>query len=187
VEQLTKTEVIRLERELAKLDRNLGGFRDMPKVPAAVFIVDTVKEHIALAEARKLGIKTVALVDSNADPESIDYPIPSNDDAIRAIRLFTHALADAYLEGAALHKDSVMQQYSASSAKDTASNVDVVVRKADSSSDADATDGEAAAAPEEAPEASAEEETPEASAEEETPEASAEEETPEEGSKEKEE
>ena len=112
VERLTKKEVIRLEREHAKLNRNLGGIREMPKVPGAVFIVDTVKEHIALAEATKLGITIVALVDTNSDPSGVDYPIPCNDDAIRAIRLFAGAVTDAYLEGQALHKDSMMREFS---------------------------------------------------------------------------
>ncbi|MGM0575509.1 MAG: 30S ribosomal protein S2 [Myxococcota bacterium] len=112
VELLPKKEVISLERELQKLMRNLGGIREMPKLPAAVFIVDTVKEHIAIAEARRLGLPIVALVDTNSNPDEVDYPIPSNDDAIRAIRLFSSAVADAYLEGAALHKDTLAREYS---------------------------------------------------------------------------
>ncbi|MDP6943019.1 MAG: 30S ribosomal protein S2 [Myxococcota bacterium] len=150
VERLTKKEVIRLEREHAKLHRNLGGIREMPKVPGAVFIVDTVKEHIALAEATKLGITIVALVDTNSDPSGVDYPIPCNDDAIRAIRLFAGAVSDAYLEGQALHKDSVMREFSSAGAGGSDANVDVVVRKAPA---------EAEAAPAEA--ASDEEATPE--------------------------
>jgi small subunit ribosomal protein S2 len=154
VERLTKKEVIRLERALAKLTRTCGGLRDMNKLPAAVFIVDTVKEHIALAEARKLGLKVVAVADTNANPDLIDYPIPANDDAIRSIRLFASAIADAYLEGAALHKDSMMREYgSGSAAKDeAAAGVDVIVRKAESESTEQA---EAPAAEAPAPEAPA--------------------------------
>ena len=130
VERLTKKEVIRLEREHAKLTRNLGGIREMPKVPGAVFIVDTVKEHIALAEAKKLGITVVGLVDTNSDPSDVDYPIPCNDDAIRAIRLFAAAISDAYLEGQALHKDTLRREFANSSPKGDDAAVDVVVRKA---------------------------------------------------------
>jgi small subunit ribosomal protein S2 len=130
VEQLTKKEVIRLERELNKLTRNLGGIRDMPKLPGAVFIVDTVKEHLAVAEARRLGIPIVALADTNSDPTVIDYPVPSNDDAIRAIRLFARAVADAYLEGTSLHKDDLAREFSSSTAGD-GREIDVVIRKAE--------------------------------------------------------
>jgi small subunit ribosomal protein S2 len=156
VERLTKKEVIRLEREHAKLNRNLGGFREMPKVPGAVFIVDTVKEHIALAEAKKLGITVVALVDTNSDPSHVDYPIPCNDDAIRAIRLFGGAVADAYLEGQALHKDSVVREFSAAAAAAEEAVVDVVVRKAPAATeDAAAEAAPAEASAPEAPEAPA--------------------------------
>ena len=132
VERLTKKEVIRFERELTKLTRNLGGVREMPKLPGAVFIVDTVKEHLALGEARRLGIPVIALSDTNSDPTHVDYPIPSNDDAIRAIRLFARAVADAYLEGASLHKDDLAREFS-SSASGEERDVDVVIRKADDS------------------------------------------------------
>lgn len=126
VERLSKKEVIRLERQHGKLQRNLGGIRDMPKLPGAVFVVDTVKEHLAVAEANRLGIPVVALVDTNSDPDHADFPIPSNDDAIRAIRLFARAMADAYLEGTALHKDSIAKEFGAQA---SGKEVDVVVRK----------------------------------------------------------
>ena len=132
VERLTKKEVIRFERELTKLTRNLGGVREMPKLPGAVFIVDTVKEHLALGEARRLGIPVIALSDTNSDPTHVDYPIPSNDDAIRAIRLFARAVADAYLEGASLHKDDLAREFSSSTSGEER-DVDVVIRKADDS------------------------------------------------------
>jgi small subunit ribosomal protein S2 len=98
--QLTKKERLRLEREREKMARNLGGVRDMEELPDALFVVDPKKEDIAISEANKLRIPVVALVDTNCDPELIDYVIPSNDDAIRAIRLFAARIADAYLEGA---------------------------------------------------------------------------------------
>jgi small subunit ribosomal protein S2 len=128
VERLPKKEVIQLERELTKLKRNLGGIREMPKLPGAVFIIDTVKEHIAVKEATTLGIPIVALVDTNSDPDETSYPIPSNDDAIRSIRLFTAAIANAYIEGAALHKErrSSQDDMGTHGGASTAASVDVV-------------------------------------------------------------
>jgi small subunit ribosomal protein S2 len=134
VEKLVKKEVNMLERERDKLLRNLGGIRDMKKLPAAIFVIDTVKEHLAIDEAKKLGLKVIALVDSNSDPSRVDFPIPSNDDAIRALTLFTHALTDAYLAGAALHKESFQRDYVPTAAKD----VDVVVRGQDGGDEAQA-------------------------------------------------
>ena len=96
---MTKKELLVLKREKIKLERILGGIRDMTKVPSAVWIVDTNKEHIAVAEAKKLNIPVVAILDSNCDPDVVDYKIPGNDDAIRAIRLFCLSIADAIIEG----------------------------------------------------------------------------------------
>ena len=96
---MTKKELLVLRREKDKLERTLGGIRDMNKVPSAVWIVDTNKEHIAVGEARKLGIPVVAILDSNCDPDVVDYPIPGNDDAIRAVALLTRVIADAVAEG----------------------------------------------------------------------------------------
>ena len=96
---LTKKERIRLEGQRLKMDRALGGIKDMENLPEALFIVDTVHEHIAVKEANRLGIPVVAVVDTNCDPEEVDFPIPGNDDAIRAIRLFTSRIADSVLEG----------------------------------------------------------------------------------------
>ena len=96
-ELLTKKEVSKLELEIEKLEKFLGGVKDMGNLPAALFIVDTRKEHIAVAEARKLGIPIVAIVDTNCDPDEIDYIIPGNDDAIRAVKLISGAMADAVL------------------------------------------------------------------------------------------
>ena len=96
---LPKKEVIKLRLERDKLERNLGGIKNMKKLPAAVYIVDPRKERIAVAEARKLGIPIIAIVDTNCDPDEVDYVIPGNDDAIRAIKLITSKIADAILEG----------------------------------------------------------------------------------------
>lgn len=97
-EQLPKKETARLRDEMQKLERFLGGIKDMPKLPGAVYIVDLKKERIALAEARKLEIPVVAIVDTNCDPDEVDYVIPGNDDAIRAIKLITGKIADAIAE-----------------------------------------------------------------------------------------
>ena len=96
---MTKKELLVLRRERDKLDRTLGGIRTMGKVPSAVWIVDTNKEHIAVGEARKLGIPVVAVLDTNCDPDLVDYPVPGNDDAIRAVGLLTRVIADAVAEG----------------------------------------------------------------------------------------
>ncbi|HSN07088.1 MAG TPA: 30S ribosomal protein S2, partial [Candidatus Angelobacter sp.] len=96
---MTKKELLVLKREKDKLDKTLGGIRDMSKVPSAVWIVDTNKEHIAVAEAKKLGIPVVAILDSNCDPDVVDFPIPGNDDAIRAVALLTRVVADAVADG----------------------------------------------------------------------------------------
>ncbi|HEX6075069.1 MAG TPA: 30S ribosomal protein S2 [Micromonosporaceae bacterium] len=96
---LTKKERLSLQRERVKLERTLGGLRDMQKVPAAVWIVDTKKEHIAVDEARKLGIPVVAILDTNCDPDEVDFPIPGNDDAIRSAALLTRVIAAAVADG----------------------------------------------------------------------------------------
>ena len=98
-ESLTKKEVLRLEDERKKLEKFLGGIKNMKSLPGALFVVDPRKEYIAVNEARKLGIPVVAIVDTNCDPDVIDYPIPGNDDAIRAVRLLTGKIADAVIEG----------------------------------------------------------------------------------------
>ncbi len=103
-EQITKKEALMLERKRGKLERNLGGIKDMPKLPGAVFVIDPVKEHIAVVEANRLGVPVVAVADTNADPRLIQYVIPGNDDAIRAIKLFCSRIADACIEGAKLGK-----------------------------------------------------------------------------------
>ena len=97
-ENLTKKEVSSLQKEKAKLEKNLGGIKEMKELPGAIFIIDTHKEQIAVAEARRMGIPIIAVVDTNCNPEGIDFPIPGNDDAIRAISLFTSIIANAVIE-----------------------------------------------------------------------------------------
>lgn len=99
IEQYTKKEALELDRQREKLEKNLGGIKHMTKLPGAVFIIDPKKEAIAVQEANKLGIPVVAVVDTNCDPDNIDYVIPGNDDAIRAIRLFASKMAEACVEG----------------------------------------------------------------------------------------
>jgi small subunit ribosomal protein S2 len=96
---LTKKELLMRRREKEKLERTLGGIRDMSRVPSAVWVVDTKKEHIGISEARKLNIPVVAILDTNCDPDEVDYPIPGNDDAIRAVGLLTRVVADAVAAG----------------------------------------------------------------------------------------
>ena len=105
ISKLTKKEALNLSRERDKLDRNLGGIKDMPGRPRAVFIADAHKERIAIEEARRLKIPIVAITDTNADPDGIDYPIPGNDDSIKAIQYFLQTAADACLAGSTRGKD----------------------------------------------------------------------------------
>ena len=97
-----KKEIVRLERERKHLDQNLAGIKDMPGLPDVIFVIDSNKEAIAVKEARRLGIPVVAIVDTNCDPDEVDWVIPGNDDALRAIRLFTSKIADSVIEGRAL-------------------------------------------------------------------------------------
>ena len=98
---LKKKEVLLLEKERQKLDKVLSGIRKMGAVPGLIFMVDIKKEHLAVAEAQKLGIPSVAIIDTNCDPEAVTYPIPGNDDALRSIALITHLIAEAVIEGKA--------------------------------------------------------------------------------------
>ena len=104
---ITKKERLDISRQVEKLEANLGGIRNMKKVPDVIFLVDVVKEQIAIAEANRLHIPVVALVDTNADPGAVNFPIPSNDDAARTLKLFLSAAADAVLEGRAIYKARV--------------------------------------------------------------------------------
>ena len=113
----TKKEILGLTREKNKLERSLGGIRDMAKVPSAIWVVDTNKEHIAVGEARKLGIPVIAILDTNCDPDEVDYPIPGNDDAIRSAALLTKVIASAVAEA------SSSCSHSASGSADSASGL----------------------------------------------------------------
>jgi small subunit ribosomal protein S2 len=115
-ELLTKKEVIRLERERKHLQANLAGIKNMKRLPDALFIVDSNNEAIAVKEARKLGIPVVAVVDTNCDPTVVDYVIPGNDDALRAIRLFTSKIADSAAEGVNLVGDKAFAAAEAAAA-----------------------------------------------------------------------
>ncbi len=108
-----KKEQSRIDRELDNLKKSLGGIQDMKKLPGAIFVVDTEKEHIAVKEAKKLGIPTIAVVDTNCDPSHITYVIPGNDDAIRSIRLFARLIADSCLEGARVFQEKLRAQETA--------------------------------------------------------------------------
>jgi small subunit ribosomal protein S2 len=99
INRYTKKEILKMEKELFKLERNLGGIKDMDELPGAIFVVDPKREKIAVKEGRKLGIPVIAIADSNCDPDEIDFILPGNDDAIRAIRLFCAKIADACIEG----------------------------------------------------------------------------------------
>lgn len=103
-EKLSKKEMARLERERKQLEKNLLGIRDMPGLPDVLFVVDSKKESIAVKEAKKLGIPIVAVVDTNCDPQDVDFVIPGNDDALRAVRLFTSTVADAIIAGQQMHQ-----------------------------------------------------------------------------------
>ena len=109
-ERLNKKEVLHLQRERAKLEKSIGGIKNMGTLPGCLFVIDAKKEHIAIDEARKLEIPIVAIADTNADPDLIDYPIPGNDDAIRAIKLFTGKIADACITGGRLGKERAVSQ-----------------------------------------------------------------------------
>jgi small subunit ribosomal protein S2 len=117
-ERLPKKEVVNLSRELEKLEKNLAGMRDMSRLPSMIFVIDPKKEHIAIDEARRLGVPICAIVDTNCDPEGIDFPIPANDDAIRSIRLFAARVADACVEGGQRRQEHI----AAHGDKDEASN-----------------------------------------------------------------
>ena len=105
-EVLHKKEALKIDKEIDKLNRHLGGIKEMPRLPGAIFIIDPDAEAIAVAEARRVNVPIVAMCDTNCNPDLIDYPIPSNDDAIRAIKLFTSRLADCLIEGRRVSKDT---------------------------------------------------------------------------------
>ena len=159
VEALTKKEMLSHSRERAKLERALGGIKDIKKLPDAVFIIDPGQEAIAVREARKLGIKVIAIIDTDCDPDLVDYKIPGNDDAIRAIRLFCSLMAEAVNEGKALSDQARMEAEAAAKAeaeaKAEAKAKAEAAAKAEEAAKAEAA-AEAVAAPEtEAPEPAA--------------------------------
>ena len=145
--QLKKKERLMRRRELDKLERVLGGIADVNKLPGAIFVVDIKREHIAVDEARKLGIPVIALVDTNVDPDLVDFPIPANDDAMRSVSLFTRVIADAVVEGqkaGAAEKDMAIAEAQsraadeAKAAEEEAKQEEEVVTMADAEADAKA-------------------------------------------------
>jgi small subunit ribosomal protein S2 len=154
---LTKKERIRVERQRRKMDRALGGIKEMEELPDALFVIDTVHEHIAIKEANRLGIPVVAVVDTNSDPEEVDFPVPGNDDAIRAIRLFTSRIADNILEGLNLADERFVGDdeggdlAAAEGAADEEPSAKTEAPAADDSAGAEAEEAAAEPIPEEAP------------------------------------
>ena len=118
VAALTKKEMLGLKREKEKLEQSLGGIKGMKKLPDAIFVVDPKQEEIAVKEARKLGVPVIAVIDTNCDPDMVDYKVPGNDDAIRAIRLFCAAIADAVIEGRSLYEQSLVKDKEAEKTTD---------------------------------------------------------------------
>ena len=110
IKRFPKKEILMMEKKAAKLERSLGGIKNMGRLPDIVYVVDPRKEDIAIMEARKVNVPLLAIVDSNCDPTEIDYPIPGNDDAIRAIRLLTSRIADAVVEGKKLAEERLQGQ-----------------------------------------------------------------------------
>ena len=134
IERFAKKEVLKLDRKRQKLERNLGGIKDMERLPDAIYVVDSKQEQIAVREANKLHIPVVAIVDTNCDPDGIDYIIPGNDDAIRAIRLITSRIADACLEGRSKYEESLASQEKeegddSSEPKDVKEKVEIVTEE----------------------------------------------------------
>jgi small subunit ribosomal protein S2 len=127
--EVPKKEQSRYDRELDKLQKSLGGIQEMKKLPGAIFVIDTEKEHIAIAEAKKLGIPTIAVVDTNCDPSNINHVIPGNDDAIRSIRLFARLIADSCIEGTKTYQEKLRaQEVSDAAAREEAENEKKVSR-----------------------------------------------------------
>ncbi|WP_043634877.1 30S ribosomal protein S2 [Nonomuraea candida] len=163
---LTKKELLMRRREKDKLERTLGGIRDMGRVPSAVWVVDTKKEHIAISEAKKLGIPVVAILDTNCDPDEVDYPIPGNDDAIRAVGLLTRVVADGVAAGLMARSGAARGDEKPAAAEPLAEWERELIeqgtgeRAADEAAPAEAAPAEAAAPEAAAPEAAAEESAP---------------------------
>jgi small subunit ribosomal protein S2 len=126
INRYTKKEILKMDKELFKLERNLGGIKNMDELPGAVFVVDPKREKIAVREARKLGIPVIAIADSNCDPDDIDFIIPGNDDAIRAIRLICSKVADAAIEGHALAEQRLREEDALRKEKEAAAAAEAV-------------------------------------------------------------
>ncbi|MEM7588830.1 MAG: 30S ribosomal protein S2 [Myxococcota bacterium] len=124
LDKLPKKESVRLNRELEKLVKNLEGIKEMSKLPQALFLIDPRRELIAVQEAKRLGIPVIATVDTNCNPDLIDYPIPANDDSIRSIRLFVSKLADACLEGSTLYREHMLSKQESEQAAQEGSSSD---------------------------------------------------------------
>ncbi|HVP05045.1 MAG TPA: 30S ribosomal protein S2, partial [Dehalococcoidia bacterium] len=154
-ESLPKKERLQKEEEIVRLNRYLGGIKEMTALPSAVYIVDTTKEDIAVAEALRMGTPIVSLVDTNCNPDVIDYPIPSNDDAIRAIKLITSKVADAVLEGLTAREFAAQAALEAEDVEVSAYTETGYIASPDEPSPAEAVTEEAAPAAEPAPEAAA--------------------------------
>ena len=135
IELLTKKEKLSLLRKKEKLERYLGGVRNMKKLPDMIFIIDIVREHIAVEEARTLGIKVIAPLDTNCDPDKVDYPIPGNDDAIRSIQLFCKEITEAIIEGRETNKDEAISADSSEDSDKNDENFEEMMNKMDAESD----------------------------------------------------
>ncbi len=121
-----KKELAAISKDRDKLIRNIGGLRNMPAIPGAVFVVDPVEEHIAVAEARRLKIPVIAVCDTNANPDLVDYVIPANDDAMRSIRLFVQAAADACLTGLQMSRDTMSRDFEGAPSQASLENVEII-------------------------------------------------------------
>ena len=135
IELLTKKEKLSLLRKKEKLERYLGGVRNMKKLPDMIFIIDIVREHIAVEEARTLGIKVIAPLDTNCDPDKVDYPIPGNDDAIRSIQLFCKEITEAIIEGRETNKDEATSADSDDYSDKNDENFEEMMNKMEAESD----------------------------------------------------
>lgn len=141
VEALTKKEMLSHNRERAKLERALGGIKDIRKLPDAMFVIDPGQEAIAVREARKLGIKVIAIIDTDCDPDLVDYKIPGNDDAIRAIRLFCSLMAEAVNEGKALCDQAKMEAEEAEAAMEAEAATEAEAEESEPAAEAESAEG----------------------------------------------
>jgi small subunit ribosomal protein S2 len=168
MDTMLKKEALMLDRKREKLDKFLGGVKEMDSHPEAIFVIDSKKEDIALKEAKKLGIPIVAVVDSNCDPDCVDYIIPGNDDAIRAIKLFSSSMADACIEGRAMYEESLQaasdkeQEATVTAEVAGLTETETVVEAPAEAESAESSDAAQAKAPDAVPAVEVEAEKPEA-------------------------